>query len=196
MNKYFAKYLPVEGEIKEGDKACWSIRFKHIIGFEGGAKHVQLLQEDGHEPVKLFLCSRDITSEDYKLPDNLLEDYLQKEYSRYGTGEETFDQWFNGNINWISTLGAYKVIGEISPEAIWVKEGDEFNEDEIEPYFSPKIVNKQEWKSYSVEGHRISNNTKQIVYPLSPSFSISIWDIPLNLLTHKYKIKGQCGHFH
>lgn len=66
--------------------------------------------------VQLFLCSRDI-----------------QEGDNY--------QWQDGDGNighgikiTIVSPDAYKVIGPISPEATWVKEGDEFEEDRIKRF--------------------------------------------------------------
>ncbi len=133
---YFAKYLPVEGEIepqakvksngtivtaieKEGEGDTWLT--------DGFPKYVSNIQK-----VQLFLCSRDI-----QIGDRLT--ILQ----------------YNGDPNWEATLvredgesffycdhlpetglhngfgvlkkDTLKVIGRISPQALWVKEGDEFN---------------------------------------------------------------------
>lgn len=85
--KYFTKYLPVEGEIKDGDtylfdgkiQTCKVSIIKELEEFYG-----RKITE--YQKVKLFLCSRDIETS----------------------------------------------LGEISPSAIWVKEGDEFEEEDIQ----------------------------------------------------------------
>lgn len=114
MKPYFAKYLPVEGEIKEGSIILLDNGTPVIVGPAG----IDLFT--GHSIVKLFLCSRDIQVGD-KIKD---ENDLTVEYE----------------LNNISYLNLYKekelnyhfkVIGEISPDATWVKEGDEFQKDEI-----------------------------------------------------------------
>lgn len=110
MKPYFAKYLPVEGEIKEGD----------MYWFNGSPTELRKDNNDAHgmcscKKVKLFLCSRDIQ-----------------------IGDKV--RWLTGNGEWGNSvvtgdpsklIETYKVIGEISPEAIWVKEGDEFDEGDI-----------------------------------------------------------------
>lgn len=58
-------------------------------------------------------------------------------------------------------------IGLISPDATWVKEGDEFDEDEVE-----------EWQ-YTEKGWYL------------PLFLSSVRGLAI-----RYKIKGPCGHFH
>ena len=151
MKKYFAKYLPVEGEIKEGDVAL----NKQGYGLSRVGKKVEgsIAEFEMHtmrpyesdvtpgkmctrtsnsykqyeQKVKLFLCSRDIQADDELYYPEGVEDKIRKEYNRYSDGNETYEQWFLGSIKWILSLGVCKVIGQISPEATWVKEGDEFN---------------------------------------------------------------------
>jgi hypothetical protein len=96
MKQYFAKYLPVEGEIKEGDI---------VIGMDG-------------KKVKLFLCSRNIQVGDKVLD---IRTNTWKEVNN-SCGVELYKQKPN-DIQ-------FKVIGEISPNAKWVKEGDEFEEND------------------------------------------------------------------
>lgn len=118
MKQYFAKYLPVEGEIKEGDyySSATGI-YKHT----GGKNYVIL---STYKKVKLFLCSRDI-----KVGDKVFcfDVHLNNPLH---PPERYIDPWR------IRTEGdtcnaCIKVIGEISPNAIWVKEGDEFEERDI-----------------------------------------------------------------
>jgi len=109
MKIYFAKYLPYEGNIKEGEDYWCS-----VYGYRKG-NHASRNVPKGEErfkPVKLFLCSRDIQVGDkvYATADDFYRTY--DGYSDLCTDE-------------------IKIIGEISPQAIWVKEGDEFEEDEI-----------------------------------------------------------------
>jgi hypothetical protein len=111
--KYFAKYLPVEGEIGKG----------HYFIFEG---KVYLSNNDGTDnvtvestewyhnrrqckKVKLFLCSRDI---------------------QLGDTVEGFPNFISNqdDLDYAIDNKSFKVIGEISPEATFVKEGDEFEE--------------------------------------------------------------------
>jgi hypothetical protein len=114
MKPYFAKYLPVEGEIKRGDK------YLHPNGnFQQLSDDVQLsllpeINEIG-KLVKLFLCSRDI-----QVGDKVFDTYSGLEVK---VTEQNFPS--NASDFWV------RVIGEISPEAVWVKEGDEFNEEDV-----------------------------------------------------------------
>jgi hypothetical protein len=110
MSKYFAKYLPVGGEIKEGNTSLKNgIRFFHH----------RVSQSDtfeGHQKVKLFLCSRDIQVGDEMTPI---------------FGGNTFTVTEKSLIAIITSETSAKVIGEISPGATWVKEGDEFERNDF-----------------------------------------------------------------
>ena len=112
MKQYFAKYLPVEGEIKMGDKF-----FEEGLGI-GTRRNKEGLYD--FQKVKLFLCSRDIQVGD--------------EVQLYKSGFELGDKvkiTSESNLE-IAKMGmGFKVIGEISSEATWVKEGDEFDETEL-----------------------------------------------------------------
>jgi len=129
--KYFAKYLPVEGEIKEGD---WITDGKFNTG--------KCLQRDSEflecscfygmtdvvnwRKVKLFLCSKDIQIGDKAI-------YNNKEVVINGYDERFLIWEFEGMpapVNYNKEL-LLKVIGEISPNAIWVKEGDKFEHSDL-----------------------------------------------------------------
>ena len=147
--KYFTKYLPVEGEIKEGDRVihpdgevrkCIEIIKKDIKEND----LIVMTENSGHyrdkcKKVKLFLCSRDIKVGDKVKVDVLdngkLNDFTFKNIDI----DEGLPVWefegvglFNYFPGYDEELPPFKVIGEISPDAIWVKEGDEFDEEEIE----------------------------------------------------------------
>lgn len=160
--KYFAKYLPVEGEIKKGDITDYGLIVKPI--FRSG-KSWRVKQDDNYidlkydvlpKKVKLFLCSRDIPKKGDYVVNNL--DLL------HGIAQHDL------NEGEIKDNEYTKVIGEISREAIWIKEGDEFDE--------------EDWRfvTYADDINPILlDKTKQ-------------WDrkkYPVNL-----EIKGPCGHFH
>lgn len=158
--KYFAKYLPVEGKIKKGDYIIDSLGVRKVETKQG----LQALESASHiKKVKPFLCSRDIQVGD-KVYREKLEDW------------EVFDKepehTNHGSWGFLSEVkpSDFKVIGEISPEATWVKEGDEFDE--------------EDWRfvTYADDINPILlDKTKQ-------------WDrkkYPVNL-----EIKDPCGHFH
>lgn len=116
---YFIKYLPVEGEIKSGEK-YWNKQWKQA-DVVGDGIHVAVLKHNNFQPAKLFLCSRDIQVGDMVRTHTNPDKEFKAGYAevhRNGGGD------------------FYKVIGEISPQAIWVKEGMEFDEGEVKatPY--------------------------------------------------------------
>lgn len=131
--------------------------------------------------VKLFLCSRDIQIGDRVQVDVLLNGV----YNEFVFEKECVE---NGiRVQQFTGVGVYvhypdsdegnlfKVIGEISPNAKWVKEGDEFDEDD---YY---------WKLFPRHTHDEDGYT--------------IWldedDLPdLNRKIPIYNVKGPCGHFH
>lgn len=116
MKPYFTKYLLVEGEIKEGD---------YVLGGPGDEAEGEIWQwdgdshisEDDDKKVKLFLCSRDV-----KLGDKVKFKDISVEV------DIPIDEH---NWSWLSKHAPWSVIGEISPEATWIKEGDVFDEGEI-----------------------------------------------------------------
>lgn len=121
--KYFTKYLPVEGEIRESDIGQLVRRENNTFKFqpnnilnhpqEYAKTKVELLNYKGYKVVKPFLCSRDIQVGDkYLTPPDFKERICE---------DNSYD-----------FSNCFKVIGEISPDAIWVKEGDEFEENQIE----------------------------------------------------------------
>lgn len=157
--KYFAKYLPVEGEIKEGDKVKHNGQIVTALKQEGEG---DTWKTDGLptygsnlEKVKLFLCSREIQVGDKTRHKNGAESVLVP------LSEE--------DAKYRARNGFFKVIGEISPEALaYVKEGDEFKEDE--------------WEGYTDLGLRLGSPINKGGYKGSKPLLITI--------------KGPCGHFH
>lgn len=149
--KYFTKILPEEGEIKEGYLTINGVKGKFlreefIFGEVGkrivfqlpdGSVHNRSVTGSRRVINKLFLCSRDIRKGD--IASVIYEDKL-----------------VTGKVDWIDKESAmlrpedgshmlvesedyedlFKLIGEISPKAIWIKEGDELKKDEfnIKPY--------------------------------------------------------------
>jgi hypothetical protein len=125
MKTYFAKYLPVEGELKEGDITYWDSNEGYFSKqFVKVAKSFETHAiASGWKKFKLFLCSRDI-----QVGDKVFSSKVS-----YLTQDETItvDEY---NITICREEEDFKVIGEISPEATWVKEGDEFDESQFIRY--------------------------------------------------------------
>jgi hypothetical protein len=117
--KYFAKYIPIEGDL-ESQIWQWYNNIQNTGWEIISCSDMDFVIAHGLEPapqfrrVKLFLCSRDITPEDY---------LVEGKVHVYHDGSEE----------------PFKVIGEISSDATWVKEGDEFDEDCIARYRNGKF---------------------------------------------------------
>lgn len=131
MKQYFAKYLPVEGEIKKGDYVKCN-GAQGIVTDTWGS--ITVLEKDGEEHNwrsdipklhKLFLCSRDIQDNE--------EFYFSPNPIYYSDKKQTMRKLERKLLAENSVLPkfVYKVIGEISPEAVWVKEGDEFDIEDV-----------------------------------------------------------------
>lgn len=122
MRKYFTKYLPVEGEVQEGGK------FLHTkTGLIETAIHVHGPHTHPHKPVKLFLCSRDIQVGDK---------YFNTDYNLYRTALKFAATspdlvYFDESTVFDYREDCIKVVGEVSPDAVWVTEGMEFDETDL-----------------------------------------------------------------
>lgn len=104
MKQYFCKYIPVEGEEKR--------KTGSTVSNEVG---ICLREEDGgydyYQKVELSLCSRDVSLHEECWLDN----------------EKVIPNQLHVDLR----DKCYKVIGSISPDAVWVTEGMEFDEDEV-----------------------------------------------------------------
>ncbi len=121
--KNFTKNLPVEGEIKGGMKAMYfgtDHLFKPIAKIVDVVDdvHGSTLEDSLWKPVRLFLCSRDI-----QVGDKITLDGI--EFVTYEEGE--IDSSWQNHVD-----NGFKVIGEVSPEAVWVTEGMEFDDTQIQ----------------------------------------------------------------
>lgn len=185
--KYFTKYLPVEGEIKVGD-----VYLQNLIGI-GFPNEIRIYTggklEARDKKVKLFLCSRDITVDDFG--------------TTYHSSEDTLIA--TENTHWrIKDFGYYKIIGEISPDVTWVKEGAEFSEDEVIPFWRISIetwssahkgnnvmdLGSERYPEYFTEGR-----IKTILQYYCDENYISARTVEKPFVAY-YELKGPCGHFH
>ncbi len=129
--KYFTKYLPVEGEIKEKDFFIFNGKVAQVIHMK--EKYIQISYNgqsgvranfDDCKKVKLFLCSRNIQKGDEITYLNGLKRTIVTEEFADAISLAYERNSFGGD-------GHYKIIGEISRHAAWVKEGDEFEHKEV-----------------------------------------------------------------
>lgn len=163
----FAKYLPVEGEIKEGSIVQDSLGY-YCIGSEEG---VRVYKEAGKSPHKLFLCSRDIKvgdkvwTTDYNL---LMEGIVESFYS-----EKEDMVVLNTLSPSVRKTTCFKKIGEVSPDAVWVKEGDEFDD------YKTSYINQKGTIIAKPENKELDNFIKN--HPLTRVI---------------VSVKGPCGHYH
>lgn len=128
--KYFTKYLPVTGEVKEGDTFFFkNSTLPHIKNSLLEIKYPLSRDDDPKILVKLFLCSRDIQIGDKfdQLPGINGITYECKEK----TEEFIIDN--EGKSRTINSC--FKIIGKISSGAKWVKEGDIFEETSLTASF-------------------------------------------------------------
>ena len=133
MNKiFFAKYLPIEGEIKKDDNALNPSNKKVV---RVNAACLKNLVTPEWKKVKLFLCSRDISIGDKVRRPSGFSERPDLEFTVNSIGERDGKKLYKEGDENYHTKGTeentYKVIGEISPDAIWVTEGMEFDDDEL-----------------------------------------------------------------
>lgn len=189
MKPYFTKYIPVEEEIEDDNffltpdgrisqcKQVLESMPATIMNYNG-----ETWKEDELKKVKLFLCSRDM-----QVGDRLTDTYGKNEYIYEGFDEK-------GNYFVTNTTFPYgncskqyfddcflKLIGEISPEATWVKEGDEFDDSQIAYWYSG-TVKPTSFNEMTKEEKRLA--IKRFIKRFEEPSIIGPF------------IKGPCGHFH
>jgi hypothetical protein len=188
MKKYIVKYIPVDDEIKSGDK------YLHKNGHvQTTSKNLPLTTlkyiNENCKKVELFLCSRDIQVGDEIVP------ILNWETPLVCDPIKVYKEGDKGPIGepyqiWNERLGfSYmKILGRLSPHATWVKENDEI--DEImyecmhvdafgESYWydlTEQEFTTRDMKSYPTNKYRLTNNRGH-------------WLMYI-------KVKGPCGHYH
>lgn len=153
MKKYFAKFLPVEGEVKEGDVSFWEQREGYYAGkfFKVDSGNIAHAQVSGWKKYKLMLCSRDIKIGDevYAEPQALnglkfriieFKGYWQKdtqettynvilEYIQHPTKPDLIGKHYEWQPE-----ACWKTVGEVSPNATWVVDNQEFDESDVAIY--------------------------------------------------------------
>lgn len=136
MKKYFAKYLPVEGDSEFVQ--CWSkavckrsntnSALYHLIDDNEGQPPITDVDikkfPSGFKYVKLFLCSREIQVGD--------RCFCMSVHLNNGDHDSSMqiNPWRIRNES-DTCESCIKAIGEISPNVTWVKDGDEFDEEQI-----------------------------------------------------------------
>jgi len=234
--KYFAKYIILDGEeVKKGDK-CYVADYDSIETFDGIIKlgdvevysFVDVDRENflrvettgALDKVELSLCSRDIQVYDncwinddlglrkagkysHSFPEEPNSKFIK---CSFDSGEECYDD------------EVFKVIGKISRHASWVKEGDEFDDSEIDQKVETKMMDERWWTTegdVDVEDVFMDRPLKEITLeelledelktnPYLESYKILArykWkdaddEAEVRFYYKEYFIKGPCGHFH
>ena len=170
--KAIAKYLPVEGEIKEGDKVMFpngiiadmlsgtevNGKLGYSIDAAQGVKKAKEALDSfiGQEKkLKLFAVTHDIEVGD---------EVISKINGRKSTIK--VDQ----EIEILKDI-CFKVLGELSPKAIWVNEGD--------------VIKIEDQDGTLIYWHITEDGRRQT------------WTFGAPLESNKYlRVLGPCGHYH
>jgi|ERR1044072_1937926 hypothetical protein len=145
MKKYFAKFLPIKGKIKEHTYAILDLGFNNssIVRVMSTKKHYSNVSADGNSwdtmtgrltPVKLFLCSRDITFGRGIYSLNELQTEFGSMSKDKTSGRINLFLASDPDMKYVASpleSQCIKVIGEISSNAVWVKDGNEFDREEL-----------------------------------------------------------------
>lgn len=195
--KYFAKYLPVEGPAQEGwcfykgellnawrcdahDITWCTIKGQFLAPGEsyGYADCEEL------KTAKLFLCSRDIQVGDkVKVPrtkDNFDNNNFDIEGTINSVGNNEVSVKIDDYFSPFPKNYCIKVIGSILSAATWVREGDEFEEDEVEEWF---------WHI----------KQKALMFKVSEDWVPKFLELCKDKEWYErghYMIKGPCGFYH
>jgi hypothetical protein len=127
MSKYFTKYLPVEGEIQPHTPVKQPSGSVKKSGLP--PDFIPAAIRNGWKPVKLFLCSTDI-----QVGDEVIHNKITSTPVTVGDIVKGF-VWFQETPGKYTLKDCYKVIGEVSPDAVWVTEGMEFTEEQVEEWY-------------------------------------------------------------
>lgn len=196
-NKLFTKYLSVVG--RKSPRCILKNKNSGHIATLVCSKD-PYMYDDNWEVVKLFVCSRNIKVGDKVKAPVILNGQNAWSTSAYLNYKGNFQQVVgidkefivtgNTHINGggfttedsvvICKYNSYKIIGEVSPDALsYVKEGQEFSEDEVNAGFG--VVGLNVFLNISEDNPFIKEYESHInagdYYKLC-------------------KIKGPCGHFH
>ncbi len=180
--RYFAKYLPDDTKLKKGDTVLEGKRLAIIenIGLDTGIPLIRYLDNntvdcgDFFQKVALFICSKDDVILDYKFmwsgdDINTFEITTERKLDVFKFSLEHEKETRDGYAYY------FTVIGKVSPDAIWVKEGDEFNDEDL--------------------GIRLTNHHGDIFSMTSEPFTLHNFK-QYNRDYVRISVKGTCGHFH
>ncbi len=134
MIRFFTKYLPVDGIITKGDYFLMGEN-KRVTLCEAD-KDAEYFTKEGYQKVKLFLCSDDIQVGDNVFLENGYN-YFSKAIDKINNSDrdiilETMPE--NRKSGTIDYREMVKVLGEVSPDAIWIKNDMEFDKTDVQRY--------------------------------------------------------------
>lgn len=178
MKTYYTKYLPIEGEIKVGDYVK-----NNLDGLEG--KTIRSISKEEindkeYSKLELFLCSRDIQIEDHAMELLTTGEY---DIFQIDTENDIYDDM-------IADKRQFKVIGKVSKDAFWVKDGDEFDDNEINlQWYDDSGSSDITWTNIN-EFFDEDDIIDNYIYA-----GKSYWDY-LSGDIKRVQLKGPCGHFH
>lgn len=174
MNKYFVKYLPTSGEIGEGDFYFQTYQAGQI-GRANKEDYLNGAYKD-LQKVKPFLCSREIGVGDEVQDEEgnkaMCESFTQAGLIRLRVNNEFYTDVIDS---------FFKVLGEISPHAIWAREGDEFTEGEVRFSYDAYTVfsgddvdtfhvSEKEWLNEKIEEYSTVRKWISILCPTCQQF--------------------------
>ncbi len=165
MKPYVVKLLPVEGEIKEGD--TWLCHRNGLTGV-ASKKIVWFINNEHHSKAKLFLFLRNTN--------DLKVDVDQQQWQEMSRDEKD---------DYLIKTNQYKLIGEISSDAKWVKDGDELTYDEVK-IFPIKTLHEWLWEGYP--NNYIPHERMESIERRYDQYTETGPKI--------VKVIGSCGHLH
>ena len=177
--KAIAKYLPVEGEIKDGDTILHHKGGLYTAISNDGVLCIDTEEYSGaigpelYKVVKLFAVTQDIEVGDeiwdlFKGVKHGIAEKVHEDYIEFKDLSYSMDR---------TSGGAVKILGELSPNATWeIKDGEEIRVKEFDCY-----IEKDGGKVWG--GRDASNLTSEAISELLERKTF-------------LKVLGPCGHYH
>lgn len=180
--KYFAALLPVEGE-ESGKPTGTEVTYGMPISPNSREFLGKLLRNDTgwdmYETLKLFLCSTDIHVDD-DIYDNVAG--LKGPYKATENSGKAYE--------------CFKIIGEISPAATWIKEGDEFDGKDVKVLFRQVEHFGPVGNKFNVISHKISEYDIDCLLDHWKKNNLKGMTEFTDGTKDYIAIKGPCGHYH
>jgi hypothetical protein len=187
------KFLGID---KEMENYVWMRVMQGYEGESGKEYKAHIVNIMNVPKMKMFLCSRDIQAGDtvfFRVAANAVEKQLKciETYMNPNiTGNETLtavikDGEYNTHTTPDETNQCYKVIGEVSQNALWIKPGDEFNLDELKKGYKPARDVSTIIGLVPYTDEQVKNQQDYLTREMGGFDFVCV-----------YQIMGPCGHFH